>query len=568
MAWYGRRRSGEPRVGARAVVVGLGIAMIAVLAIQTSSAVRGGIDASRKSMDGVTANLASFSSGITSWQFGFGRSKEDEAKIAELERTGGQGSKLAAIELSKRFAVASRFTSLLVLESEAMMNAFGLERTSLAPSFTGEVGAQSSTADADNEAQLDEEAKKEAEASGELAAAGPVGGSAGRSYSPKGLGDVSPSPAATAAPAKPRTSSPSDPFADSAPAAEAPPPPPATKSAPRNRFDDDGWGANRGFDDGGWGRRRRLVAMKKIFERKASFDGTNTLAAQNAPKLLLAESELAASPNSRDKTVNLFALYSTAGRIGEAQELTSKWAGRDALDPDALLARADLAARQGDRDRAIRILGGLTDVRPGDRTMQTRLADLHEASGNRALACEHRIALADMAADDAKLVAEAIRCANALGMTDLGTLLRLDASTPVRTAIDKLLEQPAPVANATIRGDIQVTAEWAGNVDLDIGLIDAQGRRTSWLGAGGKAQVSSRDATSTRTETLGLTNALSGSYVVEVARVGSADGNIPVRGELTLKMPGETRKVPFLLTGSRAEVGTMRVFFTSRLVPL
>ena len=33
MAWYGRRRSGEPRVGARAVVVGLGIAMIAVLAL-------------------------------------------------------------------------------------------------------------------------------------------------------------------------------------------------------------------------------------------------------------------------------------------------------------------------------------------------------------------------------------------------------------------------------------------------------------------------------------------------------------------------------------------------------
>ena len=43
MAWYGRRRSGEPRVGARAVVVGLGISMVGVLAIQTSTAVRGGI---------------------------------------------------------------------------------------------------------------------------------------------------------------------------------------------------------------------------------------------------------------------------------------------------------------------------------------------------------------------------------------------------------------------------------------------------------------------------------------------------------------------------------------------
>ncbi len=85
MAWYGRRRSGEPRVGARAVVVGLGISMVGALAIQTSSTVRQGIDVSRRSMDGATASLASWSSGVASWSFGFGRSKEDEAKITELE---------------------------------------------------------------------------------------------------------------------------------------------------------------------------------------------------------------------------------------------------------------------------------------------------------------------------------------------------------------------------------------------------------------------------------------------------------------------------------------------------
>jgi len=45
MAWYGNRRSGQPRVGARAVVVGLGIAVVGALAIQTSSTVRSGIDA-------------------------------------------------------------------------------------------------------------------------------------------------------------------------------------------------------------------------------------------------------------------------------------------------------------------------------------------------------------------------------------------------------------------------------------------------------------------------------------------------------------------------------------------
>jgi len=85
MAWYGNRRSGQPRVGARAVVVGLGIAMVGVLAIQTSSTVRTGIDESRRSMDGTTASLAGFASGFAGWSFGFGRNQEDEKRIAELE---------------------------------------------------------------------------------------------------------------------------------------------------------------------------------------------------------------------------------------------------------------------------------------------------------------------------------------------------------------------------------------------------------------------------------------------------------------------------------------------------
>lgn len=85
MAWYGNRRSGQPRPGARAVVVGLGIAMVGALAIQTSSTVRSGIDASRRSMDGTTASLAGFASGFAGWSFGFGRSQEDQARIAELE---------------------------------------------------------------------------------------------------------------------------------------------------------------------------------------------------------------------------------------------------------------------------------------------------------------------------------------------------------------------------------------------------------------------------------------------------------------------------------------------------
>ncbi len=85
MAWYGRRRSGEPRVGARAVVVGLGLVMLGVLTVQTSSAVRDALERPRQTMDSATARFAVWSSDATGWSFGFGRDKEAEARIAELE---------------------------------------------------------------------------------------------------------------------------------------------------------------------------------------------------------------------------------------------------------------------------------------------------------------------------------------------------------------------------------------------------------------------------------------------------------------------------------------------------
>jgi hypothetical protein len=307
--------------------------------------------------------------------------------------------------------------------------------------------------------------------------------------------------------------------------------------------------------------------MRRVFDRKAAFEATNSLAQQNVSKLVVAESALQAQPDSRDKTVELFALYATSGRIGEAQELTAKWSGRDALDPEALTARADLAARQGDRERAVRILGGLTDVRPGDKAPQLRLAELHEAAGNQAFACQHRIALADIAPGDAKIVAEAVRCARTQGMVDLASLLKSSASEKTRAVVDKLLVANPTARSQELRGDVRVSAEWTGAADLDIALIDAQGKRISWLGGAGKAGVTARDVQSGRNEVLALTNLPSGNYVVEIVRARS-DSADPIRGEVTLQLVGETRKVPFTLTGARAEVGTVRVFFTSRLVPV
>ncbi|MFO0590880.1 MAG: VIT domain-containing protein [Polyangiaceae bacterium] len=516
------------------------------------------------------------------------------AKIAELERTGGELAKPMIVELSKRFAVASQFTSLLVLESQAMFNAFGLDRGSVAPTFTGEVAASSESADADGEEQANPDAPadeaertedaKASKGKRDVAADDAFGsGGFGRGAAVSG-GSVAAAPAQKA-------ESFGGPSATSAPAATAtmaPPRPttpakkPALACSPGDPFC---------FDEVNrpqprpWTpppvSRRPLVPMKRVFERRAGFEAVNTVVQDSVTKLAAAESALQAQPDSRDKTVALYALYATMGRIGEAQELTARWSGRDALDPDALLARADLAARQGDRDAAIRILGGLADVRPGDKAVQTRLADLYEAAQNPTRACAHRVALADLAATDAKIVASAVSCARSTGMADLADAIRRDLDDKTRDALDKQLTAAATAPATTVRGDVQLTADWTGAADVDIALIDAQGKRMSWLGnTNNKVTISALNATSTRSESLGFLNLGSGSYVVEISRAGGFGSdrsggsdrggfNDIVRGDLTIRMPGGgVRKIPFTLNGARAEIGTVRVFFESKLVPV
>ncbi|WP_437712500.1 VIT domain-containing protein [Sorangium sp. So ce448] len=517
------------------------------------------------------------------------------AKIAELEETGGDAQKPAVIELSRRFSVASRFTSLLVLESEAMFKAFGLDRDGITSAFTGEEQAERVSASAEGE-EPGNPADESAEEKGDALGAGLGLSGSGRGGGGSGWPDAAPAAkaesrtSAGARPASPakRRSQELDPLSGSFDDMPAPPPAPAPTAAapaePKPALPQDER-ARRSRDDlfaaEEWSRPRprRMIPMRRVFDRKVSFDATNTLAPESAAKTAAAEAALAAAPDSRDRTAGLYALYATTGRLGEAQELTARWSGRDALDPDALIARADLAARQGQRDRAARILGGLADVRPGDRATQARLAELWDAAGRPAFACQHRVALADLAPADAKLVAAAIRCAGEGGMSELASQLRLDATSALRAEIDRRLAQPDAAPAADLPGDVRLSAEWTGGADLDLSLIDAQGRRVSWMGATvPSVGVRSRDATSTRSESLALRSLAKGSYVVEIARASAEEGAGaaspgarapgPVRGELTLRLAGETRKVPFTLDGARLELGTVRVFFTSRLVPV
>ncbi|KYF80651.1 hypothetical protein BE11_30510 [Sorangium cellulosum] len=163
-------------------------------------------------------------------------------------------------------------------------------------------------------------------------------------------------------------------------------------------------------------------------------------------------------------------------------------------------------------------------------------------------------------------------------MGELASQLRLDVTSAIRAEVDRRLAQPDAAPPSGLSGDVQLSAEWSGGADLDLALIDAQGRRLSWMGSTlGSVGVRSRDATSTRAESLALRGLPKGSYIVEIARASAGEDGSPsappgaagvVRGELTLRLAGETRKIPFTLEGARREIGAVRVFFTSRLVPV
>lgn len=497
------------------------------------------------------------------------------AKIADLERTGRVEDKERIVALSQRFAVASRFTSMIVLESEAMFKAFGLDKSNAAPEFTGETRATSnsvdlpddaSTADEEQERDKSKDEKKSSASRGRgalddldtgapasEAAAGPglAGGkgdgfgSGGVHASPKPQGAPAPAPTTMSAPPAKvaQDAAPSDPFGPgwNQPQPNLPPPPPR--------------------------RPPNMIPMRKVFDRKATFAVGNALATDLASALSDAEAASKASPDSRDKTVAFYKLLMASGRVGEAQELTARWAQRDALDVDALTARADLAAMAGDRERAVRILSGIADVRPGDKAVQLRLANAFMQMGARDLACQNRIAIADMDASDVNNVAGAVRCSLDLGFSGLSSAIRDGVDTSLRDRVDaavKTVKFDPPL----VSGDVRVTATWSAPVDLDLALIDRNGKRISWLGSPLKnVSVSASDATSSRTETLGVSGLNAGSFVVEVVR--AAPSSQPVTGELSFVLPGgETRKVPFTLSGNRVEVGSMRVFFTARLVPL
>ncbi len=459
-------------------------------------------------------------------------------KIADLEANQGESAKKELVELSKRFAVASRFTSLLVLESAAMFKAFGIDRnTSRAPLWTGEEDSKSAGADGlTRYADADEN-----EAMGSMAL--------GADEAKKSRRAPAPNPASASGgfglPMDDKTS-------------EYAPPPPAKPSGGAERP-----GATIAEEPPA--RRRGMVPMRRVWDRKSLITSDTSPLVDKAQKdITEMEREVSDHPNSRTRLEKLLGLYAVTGQIDRASDLAKRWAKRDALDPGALVARAETAARQGDRARAMRILGGLADVRPDDTEVQEWLARMHEAAGDDYLACSHRIALAGLHSGEADVLVDAVRCARRTQRDRLASTLRSDITEDrLRSRVDRLLDKEPK--DGTLRGDVRIKATWDADVDLDVALIGRKGERYSWLGDP-KGRVRVRDATATRREELAVFAAPRGDYVVEVTRADLGGDDAPVRGSLEIRAAGKRKTIPFVLSGPRTDAARLRIYYTSRLV--
>ena len=307
-----------------------------------------------------------------------------------------------------------------------------------------------------------------------------------------------------------------------------------------------------------------MIPMRRIWERVGSVD-IGRLVPPTAAQSAIAEAEAAVArdENRRDAVRKLYVLYALAGDMEQANRTAERWSNKEPLDPDALTARADLAARGGDRDLAIRILGSVVDVRPSDVKAQTRLARLHRWAGRAAQGCRHTMAIAQLRASEASLLADAVRCGRQTGMSRFAEDMLAASDAKTRAAADLLLAK-SDTTREELSGDLRVEATWSGLADVDLALIDPDGNRISWLGAPTRAVISARDVNSTSSEGLALRGGKPGVYVVEVVR-GTPGGR--VQGELTLTVAGTRRAVPFVLDDSRATVALAKINMHSRLVP-
>jgi tetratricopeptide (TPR) repeat protein len=516
----------------------------------------------------------------------------------ELDNRGEDEARIIA--LSRAYSVMSHHTSLLVLESQAMYRAFGVDQTEQTAQWTGDDEAEGDTSA--GEAQVDDELQAQQVAIAALGT-GSIGGTdrsadesalglSGEGAGGGGLGDFGhgrrggygppPARAHASAPmhatasedvAAPEEREESHQAASTSTALSPPPsapttvtatPVPTVPTAQSARMDDALARAAQmpapRMPTGQW--------MHRVYYRVGDVTAQGVAGPREIQAASDAEAALRIAPDSRDRHRAAIRALSRVGRLDRALEIANDWISRDRLDVEALTVRADVIGRMGRRDEAIRVLSGVLDLRPDDATLLTRLADAFDRAGDADRACDVRVSSAEATLNDPAIVGAALRCERTLGQRSLADALL--ASVPEERVRDRASDAADTTPSArTPHQDLSIDASWTGATDLDVTIVAPDGSRLSWMG--GRSTIVGSDTASMGHEHLGLRTAPVGSYVIEIARTNAAEGATPAQlgrpivGELRIRALEGSLTVPFRLDGARTEVARARVHRESRL---
>ena len=474
--------------------------------------------------------------------------------IEQMERSGEGNDKIKTIALSQGYGVMSRETSLLVLESAAMFDAFGVDRTQQAAKWTGEeqldetVTAGTIALNKNNAPGADDASNRGAATGATMSLDEGKMGSRDKAQDAKAERADPPSTATVTTTPKPATKP--------AMPAKKSPAPMGTKGGGAGMMGGDSWDGQ----DMSWGRGRGMVAMRRTWVRVPSVSAYDGVGDGIKKAIAASDAALAANPDSREKHRALVQALAYAGEIDRAREIANRWLERDKLDPQALGYQADLLGRDGQRELALRTLAGLVDLDADRAELHERMIRAYEMAGRLSQACAHRISLATLAPKDMNVAGATMRCLRSVGRErDAQLIVRALPDDATRAAAEKAATVPALAPR--IGGDLVVNARWQGNVDLDLSLVTPDGKRVSWMG--GRTDVVVGDASSNEKEQLALKSIKRGNYLIEVTRGGASQG--PIRGTLDITVLGTKRSLPFELLGSRAVVGRLAIALEERL---
>lgn len=426
-----------------------------------------------------------------------------ERRIADLSLRDDESSRKEVIQLSESHHVLSRHTALLVLESPAMARAF-------------DVAPTRPIADWDAEGDIQAGASDLLEAAGGLAAneedLADTDAPAGKSADAVGGGRVGNLSKAGETREK----------GESLREARQPSMRPIDPRDPRLLRPD-------GFSSGG-----AYVPMRKVWFKEATIAaGSRERDSWAERQLERRQQALDESPDSRERTLAVIRTFIRLRELDRATRLTERWLERDRMDPEALLTLADLALLEGDLERAEALVASAIEANPRNPALHARLARLYTLTGRSELACEHRLSHAQTAKMDTSAQAQALRCLDGAERERL--LSTIDPQNMRK--IERLLDAPS----TTISGPFSLDASWEGG-DVDLAVIDPDGRVTSWLGG---SELHAEQVLDPERERLAFRGRQNGRWQVLLVR--RDDGNGAVTGSLRLTAHGNTRRINFNL---------------------